>query len=286
MSSLSKISAFGLAGCLLQGCLSTWIRMEDGTVLAPGRSDFSIALGSVPRTTYDCGQGYVGKDSTGRFACEEWYFRERYQELYYDSASQTYQGGYYTYDGGRNHFDPRVDVDREFHVALNWKLGVLGAFGPFTGMQVGMQTEFATAPVTQEFHVAIGLPGSDSSVAHSLAAGWGVGMWADNSWFLQYAASRRFGICRVFGSLRGTLQPSMTAMDIDKGRFESDRSWDLQAAVGAKVPLGRVAVLPDWIGLGATVDLMHAGYPSLDADDLGQESGMGTAWALAMGWNW
>ena len=255
-------------------------------MLAPGRSDFSIALGSVPRTTYDCGQGYVGKDSTGRFACEEWYFRERYQELYYDSASQTYQGGYYTYDGGRNHFDPRVDVDREFHVALNWKLGVLGAFGPFTGMQVGMQTEFATAPVTQEFHVAIGLPGSDSSVAHSLAAGWGVGMWADNSWFLQYAVSRRFGICRVFGSLRGTLQPSMTAMDIDKGRFESDRSWDLQAAVGAKVPLGRVAVLPDWIGLGATVDLMHAGYPSLDADDLGQESGMGTAWALAMGWNW
>lgn len=264
--------------------------MEDGTVLAPGRSDFSIAVGSVPRTTYDCGQGdfgkYLGKDSTGRIVCEEWYYRARYQEEYYDSVAQVHHGGYYTYDGGRNYFEPKIDTDRELHVALNWKLGVLGPFGPFTGMQVGMQMEAATAPITQEFHVAIGLPGSDSSIAHSIAAGWGVGMWADNSWFLQYAASRRFGTCRVFGSLRGSLQPSVNTMDLDEGKFKSDRSWDFQAAGGLKVPLGNVVVLPDWAGLGVTLDLAHSGYPSFDMDELRQESGIGMAWALAMGWNW
>lgn len=260
--------------------------MEDGTVLAPGRSDFSMALGSVPRTIYDCGHGEVGTDSTGRIVCEESYYRPRYYEGYYDSTWQVYRDGYNVYERQSNSFEPRIDTDRELHVALNWKLGVLGPFGPFTGMQVGMQMEAATAPVTQEFHVAIGLPGSDSTVAHSLAAGWGVGMWTDNSWFLQYAASRRFGVCRVFGSVRGTLQPSVNAMDIDEGRLRSDRSWDFQVATGAKIPLGQAVVLPDWVGLGATLDLAHSGYPSFDTEDLRQESGFGLAWAFSMGWNW
>lgn len=248
--------------------------MEDGTVLAPGRSDFSIAIGSVPRTDYDCGQEYVGRDSTGRIACEEWHYRYSYQSGDYNSTSG------YTYS------EPRIGIEREPHFAVNWKLGVLGPFGPFTGMQVGTQMEAATAPVTQEFHVAIGLPTGDSAIAHSLAAGWGVGMWADNSWFLQYAASRRFGSCRVFGSLRGTLQPSVNLMDIDKGRFKSDRSWDFQAATGVKIPLGRAVVLPDWVGIGATLNLVNSAYPSFDIDELRQESGLGAAWAFAMGWNW
>ncbi len=248
--------------------------MEDGTVLAPGRSDFSIAVGSVPRTTYDCGQGYMGRDTSGRIACEEWH------------SGYSYQDGRYNSTWGYTYSEPRVGIETEPHFAMNWKLGVLGPFGPFTGMQVGMQMEAATAPITQEFHVAIGLPGSDSTVAHSLAAGWGVGMWTDNSWFLQYAASRKFGACRVFGSLRGSLQPSVNTMDIGSGKFKSDRSWDFQAAAGFKVPLGDVVVLPDWVGLGATLDLAHSGYPSFDTDDLRQESGIGMAWALAMGWNW
>lgn len=246
--------------------------MEDGTILQPGKSDFSLAVGSVPRPTYVCDEAYWSspdRDSNGVYQCEK-----------YDYSSLSYGSSRIT------RTPARFVVEREPHLALNWRLGALGPFGPFAGLEVGMQTEFLTAPISQEFDVALGLPGSDSTVAHAVSVGWGIGMWADNSWFVQYAASRAIGRWRMFGSARSTLQASVDQSDIGSGRFQSSRSWDFQVAAGAKYRLTEVFLLPDWVGVGGTLDLGNQGYPSFELDRLEQGSGIGFAWAVAAGWGW
>jgi hypothetical protein len=273
MSSLLRLPwVLPAAILLLQGCLSTWIRMEDGTILQPGKSDFSLAVGSVPRPAYVCeeaGWESPDRDSNGVYQCEKYI---------YSGQSSPSSNWIRT--------PAKLVEEREPHLALHWRLGALGPFGPFVGLEVGMQTEFLTAPVSQEFNVALGLPGSDSVVAHAVMVGWGIGMWADNSWFAQYAASREAGRLRVFGSARSTLQASVNQSDIGSGRFNHSRHWDFQVAAGVKYRLGEVFLLPDWVGLGGTVDLGNLGYPSLDFDQLEQQSGIGFAWAVAAGWGW
>lgn len=264
---------------LLQGCLATWMRMEDGTVLQPGRSEFAMVAGSVPRPENVCDKGWESRDSLGRAVCEDWTYS--WMEVVNPDGSG------YGYSEQRMHVYPvrRVET-REPHFAMMWRLGALGPFGPFTGLELGIQAEGATNPVSQEYRLALGLPGSDSVVAHSLIGGWGTGLWADNSWFLQYAASRRFGALRTFGSVRATLQASQFQDLFSSDKLEHRRTWDYQAAAGVRADLPPISVIPDWMVLGATFDLGNAGYPDFDAPEGGQPSGIGMAWGVGMGWSW
>jgi len=278
MSSLRNLIPF-VPLLFLQGCLATWMRMEDGTVLAPGRSEFAMVGGTVPRPEYVCDQGWSSTDSLGRAICEDWT---------YQMVLDTFPGG-----GTGSHsvynrvLTPARRLDaREPHFAMMWRLGALGPFGPFTGLELGIQAEGATNPVSQEYRLSLGLPGSDSVVAHSLIGGWGTGLWADNSWFLQYAASRRFGALRTYGSFRATLQASQLQDLFSSDKLEHRRTWDYQAAAGVRADLPPIAVLPDWLVLGATMDLGNAGYPSFDAPEGKQPSGIGMAWGFGTGWSW
>jgi hypothetical protein len=268
-----------LLSIFLQGCLATWMRMEDGTVLAPGRSEFAMVAGSVPRPEFDCDKGWITTDSLGRQVCEEWTY------TWTDYTNPDGSTGGYSIPRRESRAVRRIDT-REPHFAMMWRLGALGPFGPFTGLQLGIQAEGATNPVSQEYHLAVGLPGSDSLVAHSLIGGWGTGLWADNSWFLQYAASRRIGVFRTYGSVRATLQASQFQDLFGSDKLEHRRTWDYQAAAGVRADLPSIAVLPDWVVLGATVDLGYAGYPGIDAPEGKQPSGLGMAWGFGMGWGW
>jgi hypothetical protein len=263
-----------LLSIFLQGCLATWMRMEDGTVLAPGKSDFAMAIGTVPRPEYRCDIGYDGTDSLGRRVCEDW------------SYAQADVANPFGYQGTRTLYPVRVVVNREPHFALAWRLGALSAFGPFTGLELGIQAEGATNPVSQEYRLALGLPGSDSILAHSLIGGWGTGIWADNSWFLQYAASRRFGSLLWYGSARGTLQATQMQNLFDFDLLKHKRTMDFQVATGVKAQLPPIDVVPDWISFGTTVNLGHGGYPSFDSDGGEQDKGIGVAWGVGMGWGW
>lgn len=267
------------ASLCLQGCLSTWMRLEDGTVLAPGHTEFALAYGKVPRVAHDCSD-FTRRRRVGDhdLVCVE-------------------PPNYYPYDPETETFSldttavetvtpSTLSRETESHFGLAWRLGALGPFGPFTGLEVGLQTEVPTAPISQEFRVALGLPGSDSIRAHSLIAGWGTGMWADDTWFLQYAASRTFGPCRVFGSLRGAIQATYIADLLDGDKLEHLRTWDVQLGTGARVKLGRAPVLPDWLLIGLTADLSHQGYPELGSSTEVQAEGFGVAWTSAMGWAW
>ena len=243
--------------------------MEDGTVLAPGRSEFSQAIGVAPRLSLECPDyGSTTRDTSGRLVCAVVIIGDNLSDYTISYAPVE----------RRTRSEP--------HFGLNWRLGLLGPFGPFAGLEGGLQTEVATYPVSQEFHLALGLPGSDSLWAHSLLVGWGIGMWADNSCFLQYAASRRLGPVRGYGSLRATLQGTRFDMDFEELRFQHDRTWDVQAAGGAKWTLAEIPVVPDWLSVGFTVDLVHSGYPTLDEFKERQPVGLGTAWTFGMGWDW
>lgn len=252
----------------LQGCLSSWIRMEDGTVLLPGRSDFALGMSSVPRVHEECPLGFRERDSHGRAYC-------------LDFRGLNDFGGYdWTYDTL-----PAIQrQDRSPIFGLTWRLGAFGPFGPFTGLELGLHAEAPNNPVTQEFRVALGLPGSDSSFAHSAIAGWGTGAWADNSWFLQYAASRTWKPWRVFGSVRGTLQGTQIEDAVEADRFQHKRTWDLQTTLGGRLALPQAKVLPDWLLVAATADLTHAGLP--EVGEPRQIEGFGIAWTSGMGWSW
>lgn len=253
--------------------------MEDGTVLAPGRTEFAIAVGTVPRGSHTCPDDYdhAFRDAGGRILCERWS----------QGADIRNPDGSWTWAPGKTDTSAaRFDLLREWHGALSWRLGAVGPFGPFAGLEAGLQLEGATNPVSQEFKVALGLPGTDSLFAHSLIGGWGVGLWTDDSWFVQYAASRRIGPMRAYASLRGTLQATPYQTLFDSTRFIHHRTWDWQASAGFKAEIGEHPVLPDWILVGATADLTHAGFPGLESFDARQPSGLGVGVSLASGWTW
>ncbi|MCB9497811.1 MAG: hypothetical protein H6686_13065 [Fibrobacteria bacterium] len=257
---------------VLQGCLATVMRLEDGTILPPGSSDFALATGKVDRTDLVCPDPttYLEVPDAGSPSCV-------------GRSGWTYEGGF-PQGSSRTLSDPRVVSHREAHFGLVWRLGALGPFGPFTGLELGMQSEVATYPATQEFRLALGLPGSDSVWAQSLLAGWGIGMWADNSWFLQYALSRRWGDVSLFGSWRSTLQAtSMQDVMID-GSFQHERTWEHQLGGGARYRLGEAPVLPDWLQCAATLNLVHQGYP--EDTRFRQPEGTSLVWTLAWGWRW
>lgn len=262
-----------VASVAFQGCLATWMRLEDGTVLRPGRSELTLAGGKVPRTEWVCPDpdAWLERTSEGQLRCAHATAHESWGRI--DSA-KTFQTS-----------APSDSTSMEEHFGLAWRLGAMGPFGPFTGLELGLQMEVPTAPASQEFRVALGLPGSDSVFAHSLIAGWGTGMWADDTWFLQYALSRRFGRARVYGSWRGTLQATSSSDVIDGDRFRQDRTWEQQIGAGMRYSLGSIPVVPDWVVLGATASLLHKGYPSLDLETP-QAEGFGVAWAVGGGWSW
>lgn len=261
------------AALLLQGCIATWIHMEDGTVLRPGRTDFQLSMGKAPVVTAQCPEGKVASDGGAPVCTSFWSSR-------YDPSTSTWSNGSW------DTTPALVGASLESHFATAWSLGALGPFGPFTGMEVGIQMEGPTYPISQEYRVTIGLPGSDSIWAHSLGLGWGTGMWSDDTWFAQYAASRRLKRLLVFANWRSALQATRLDMSDLPTRFKHDRNWDHQATCGVKFRLDDIPVVPDWMGTAVTVDLGHSALPNLDQSDLAQPRGMGVSWNFTSGWSW
>jgi hypothetical protein len=135
--------------------------------------------------------------------------------------------------------------------SVSYRLGVRGKWGPFSGVEMGWLVEAPTNPGTVEFDLKFGLPGIRTlNVRHSLSAGWGVGMWADNSYFAEYAASRSFGAHALYGSYRFTYlatQPSQLDSSFDNWKFTSRRRSIHQAALGLYFQLPDWTLVPDYV---------------------------------------
>lgn len=171
--------------------------------------------------------------------------------------------------------------------SLDYRLGIADRFGPFPGAELQWHLEAPTNPASLEFSLNLALPGF-AGARHMAGAGWGIGAWADNSLFLQYAISRRFGLPLFFADLRLTLlatQLPRVLKDDFARALPSDRVLVAQTGFGFRVPLPRWPVAPDFLAPRFNVT-----YPQVPAGDrdFRRADIPPLQWdmALGMGWDW
>lgn len=240
----SLILTVGLAGaCFLSGCLYTTHHFNSGRLLEAGRTSLALGAGRSRTVDYGCPDGnwnsfiYESEDSTGS-RCLRW------RDGYAMPDTLSYVHGW----------------NAAWKGSLGYRLGVHGPFGPFAGAEIGLHLEAPTNPATAEFDVKVGLPvPGNRPYHHSLSAGFGIGAWADNSYFCEYALSRAFGASDLFVNYRATyLATQITYLKgaEDKRRFDSRQRFINQASAGFYWRLPDIPVLPDF-----AVPLVILTYP-------------------------
>lgn len=272
---LPRISA--LLALLLSGCLYSTQHYNSGRILDPGRTSVTLGAGQQRGFKYDCAQDYSiwwGLDSTGT--------RCRGSEYVPDAGGG--QGAYI------ERTKPAIRTNTSSPKAsLEYRLGLHGRWGPFPGFDGGLHLEAPTNPASGEFDVKMGLPaGRRSAWAHSLSAGWGIGLWADNSYFLEYALSLPVFRHALFGNYRATYLATQ-ASDLKEAetrrRFDSRRRLIHQASLGFLWNLPELAVLPDFLApqVNLTYPLAPAGtdrIPAAALDDRQWDASLGFGWNL------
>ncbi len=225
-----------LSACfLLSGCLYTTHHFNSGRILEPGQTAVTMGYGNTPTYTTGCSlpNSHMYEDSAGVSHCQQWMSEAEGVPL--DSVDR----------------DPIVRKGSVPKVSFGYRLGVRGPWGPFTGLEMGWQLEVPTNPMSAEFDLKFGLPfPGHPAFRHSLSAGWIVGMWADNSWFSEYAVSRAFGGSALYGNYRLTYlatQSQDLETSLEKWHFQSHQQFIHQAAVGFYWKLPDIVLLPDFL---------------------------------------
>lgn len=241
---------------LLTGCLYTTHHFNSGRILEPGQTAVTFGYGRSRIYEQGCPDGWnqpVG-DSFSTHC-------ERYRPI---------TSSAFVRDSVIRQRVTSMSVPK---FSLGYRLGVRGPWGPLTGVEMGWHLEAVTNPGTIEFDLKFGLPLPASMLArhhHSLSGGWGVGMWADNSWFLEYAASRDLGRHSVYGNYRYTrlaTQPTELENSFDTWKFESHRSHAHQAALGFYLRLPDIFLVPDYVTPQATLTFpVKAAFVQVDPE--------------------
>ncbi len=137
----------------------------------------------------------------------------------------------------------QVGKSEIFKGSVDYRLGVRDEWGPFPGVELQWHLEAPTNPATMEFGLNLGLP-SGPSFRHKFGAGWGVGAWADNSFFAEYAISKRLGIPLFFGNFRATWLATQIG-EVLEGDFSSPLPSHRRLIW--QTGFGFVIRFPDWI---------------------------------------
>ncbi|MEO7424004.1 MAG: hypothetical protein ABI036_02390 [Fibrobacteria bacterium] len=266
---------------LLNGCLYTTHHFNTGRLLEPGHSAVTLGYGRSSTVGYGCPDGldiYDYSDSTG-LHCERYnpFFGEGMQGQGEDRAQSQ----------GPDTLQPESKSSPISNGSIGYRLGIHDRFGPFTGAEIGLHLEAPTNPASAEFDLKLGLPLPQGiPYHHSLSAGWGIGAWADNSWFLEYAASRAFGGSDLFVNYRAdylsTQVGEITSKKV-KNTFRRHPRWIHQAAFGFRWALPKIAVVPDFlipqIGLNyPQAPVGESDVPAFVLDD--------RMWSFALGMGW
>lgn len=242
-----------LAALVLSGCLYSTQHFHTGVLMPEGHGEATFGLGRQPR--WACS---APADSLHPKACDE--------------------------DGSGGERVSRSDVPQ---VSLDYRLGIGDHVGPFPGAELQWHLEAPTNPVSLEFALNLAMP-AWGGMHHMLGAGWGIGAWADNSLFLQYAASRRVGLPLFFANARLTLlatqMPRVLKDDFARA-LPSDRVLVLQSGFGARFPLPHAPFAPDFL-----VPQFNVSYPQIPAGDreFRRSDIPPLQWDmnLGLGWDW
>lgn len=206
-----------LAAAMLSGCLYSTHNFSTGNLLPAGRSETTVGVGRQPY--WRC--SHPDDDTTGvRHACDE--------------------------DGTGEETIRKSDVPKG---SLDYRLGVRNAWGPFPGVELKWHLEVPTNPATMSFAMNLALP-AGAAFKHAVGAGWGIGAWADNSFFLEYAVSRKLGIPLLFANLRATWLATQIGEVLGEDfakPFPSNQHFVFQAGMGLVIRLGDWILLPDFV---------------------------------------
>ena len=167
----------------LQGCLGTTHHFKTGHLLKSG--DYSYTYGYSPGTAYQCA-GDVARDRDNNSYC------------------------------------PATLKKVPIHsFSRSFRLGVRDQWGPLPGVEIGYQIEI---PNTLEFDLTLGLPHPFTlKFAHATSIGWGLGLWPDNTYFVDYSAGYQTNNFTFFTSIRNAWHATQ-AYDLELSSEEKDTS--------------------------------------------------------------
>lgn len=180
-----------------------------------------------------------------------------------------------------------VSKSELFKGSVDYRLGLKDSWGPFPGAELQWHLEAPTNPATMEFSLNLAMPGGKSSqFRHKLGAGWGIGAWADNSFFLEYSASRKVGLPLFFGNVRATYLATQIG-EVLGGDFSaplpSDRTLVLQSGMGILLRLPAWFLAPDFLIPQFNVTLPQ--IPSGEQDFRRRDIPM-AQWDMSFGFGW
>lgn len=200
-----------LCAWLLSGCLYSTQHFHTGVLLPAGKSQTTLGAGRHP--LWRCAN-YKADSLIAEHACDE--------------------------DGSGMEKTERSDV---FKGSFDYRLGVKDAWGPFPGVELQWHLEVPTSPATMEFAMNLALP-SGPSFRHKIGAGWGIGAWADNSYFAEYAVSRKWGLPLFFANVRATWLATQIE-DVIGDDFA--KPFPSHQHLAVQTGFGTFFQLPDWI---------------------------------------
>lgn len=165
---LNWIIFTALTACFF-GCLGNTHHLNSGRILKPGEYQKSVALG-------------IGKVGLCNGNTEK--IKGKNTCIVENSTAG-------------NDFKKTSDISWESipSISYQWRIGMWENWGILKGVDMGYSLEI---PHTWEFDARLGLPtftGMQSSyinLQHNIGLGWGLGYWADNTWYLEYALGTKF----------------------------------------------------------------------------------------------
>lgn len=276
---LGSVPACVAVAFLFTGCLYTTHHFNTGRLLEAGTSSLTLGGGLSRSLAYGCpdspsgnGGSYEATDSVGVHCMQ-------------DHSSRDPSGNFVGRSDSVPHVHPWNWMPKG---SLGYRLGVYGPFGPFAGAEIGLHLEAPTNPASAEFDMKIGLPlPKGIPFHHSLTGGLGIGAWADNSYFGEYALSRAFGSNDLFVNYRATYLASQI-VDImgseSRRHFQSRRRMIHQASLGFFWTLPALPVLPDFLVplVVLTYPLAPVGSGTPPPDYLLDDH----AWDISVGMGW
>ncbi len=248
---------FLLFSLLLHGCLTSTLQHSNtGRILEPGVTESRWGLAGT--RIYIC-NNTTERPAGGNAICKQ------------SEEGDAYNGmDFYT-------------------VATNWRLGVRKEWGSLTGVDLGWAIE---GPGTLEFDTRLGLPGTDGTWDHALAVGWGVGNWADNTWYLEYGASALLMRLRIWANYRfswvatGVLDLEFDTQ-IDDENTEpliSHKRFLHQWGSGLKLQIPKYRLLPRYIDIGYHISTPILLITGSTPENPKENPAIGQAWSVGLTW--
>jgi hypothetical protein len=217
-----KYLSFIFVISFLQGCFSSKNHINRAQLVKSGQSetDWAYSTGSA----YDCTQNKRVDPSDKKLKC-------------------------FNADGSPNSNYVKSDFGA---YSYHYRLGIANEFWKFKGLDFGYSME---VPNTVEFDLRIGLPSFRNDIDHTFSLGWSWGLFNDNTYFGEYAISKRIKELTLYSSIRlshvathfRNINSEANDGEADEFLDISNKFWLGELAVGTSYKLPEIDLIADRI---------------------------------------